>query len=117
VGDGANDPYFTFNIENSEVEIETTEVLEEKTAVIVYANAKFENELEYYIFLSDYYYGIENKLDKLGISLYDELEDIDRALVGGTMTFLLQFNFIYNPTTHETSEFEVVDIQRTDIHE
>lgn len=116
IGDGADDPYLSYNIEKSEVKIESTEVLEESGEVVVYANAKFENEVEYYMFLSDYYC-MDNSLDNFGISLYEELPDSDRALVGGDMQFLLEFNFIYNPTTHETSEFEVVDIQRTDIHE
>ena len=114
VGDGADEPSLMWNIEGSEVEIESTEVLEESGEVVVYANARFENEIEYYIFLNDYYCR-EESLDRIGISLYDEYSDIDRALVGGNMPLLLQFNFIYNPTTHETSEFEVVDIQRTDL--
>jgi len=114
VGDGADEPSLIRNIEGSEVEIESTEVLEESGEVVVYANARFENEVEYYIFLYDYYC-IEESLKKLGISLYEEYPDIDRALVGGNMPLLVQFNFIYNPTTHETSEFEIVDIRRTDV--
>lgn len=114
VGDGADEPSLMWNIEESEVEIESTEVLEESGEVVVYANARFENEVEYYIFLYDYYC-IEESLDKLGISLYEEYPDIGRALVGGNMPLLVQFNFIYNPTTHETFEFEIVDIHRTDV--
>ena len=114
VGGGADEPSLMWNIEGSEVEIESTEVLEESGEVVVYANARFENEIAYYTFLSDYY-NSEESFDELGISLYQEYTDIDRALVGGTMLLRLQFNFIYNPTTHETSEFEIVDILRIDV--
>jgi hypothetical protein len=114
IGDGADEPSLMWNIEGSQVEIESTEVLEESGEVVVYANARFENEIAYYTFLYDYY-NREERFDKLGISLYQEYTDIDRALVGGTMLLMIQFNFIYNPTTHETSEFEIVDIQRTDV--
>lgn len=113
VGDGADQPWLMCNIEGSEVEIESIEVLEERGEVVVYANAKFENEIAYHTFLSDYYCS-EESFDELGISLYREYADIDRALVGGNMALMLQFNFIYSPATHKASEFEIVDIHRID---
>ncbi len=114
LGDRADEPTLLWDIERSETQIETTEILEESGEVVVYANAKFDNEIEYYMFLDDYFC-IEDTLNDIGFSLYGTIDSSNRALVGGDLSLLVELNFIYHPTTLATTDFEVVDVQRVGI--
>jgi hypothetical protein len=112
-GEGPSFPWLAWNIENSTINIESTEVVE-GGEVVVHANAEFENEIEYSIF--GYSYDDET-FDSLGLSLYNMDSESDIAEVGGWMTFSLDFSFVYNPQNHETSGFEALDIRRIDLRD
>jgi len=111
IGDSAQDASLYWNVEDCEVEIDTTEVLDDGE-VVVYARAEFENEVQYGMFLSSFY-AESDSLEQAGVSLYNADEDIDWADVGGTMVLSLEFSFVYNPTSHEVSGFEALEVRRT----
>ena len=102
-------------IENSTINIESTEVVEEGE-VIVHANAELENEIEYSMFGYSYC-NEEETLNRLGLSLYEMDDESDVAEVGGNMTFSLDFSFVYNSENHKTSGFEALDIHRADLRD
>ena len=104
-----------WNVEGSEVEIETTELLDDGE-VVVYAKAEFENEVVYHMFLPDYYTE-DDWLAREGVNLYEAYEDIDVVQVGGSMILSLEFSFVYNPTSHNVLGFEALQIRRVYIGE
>lgn len=114
-GADANESSLYWNVEDSEVKIETTEVLDDGE-VVVYAEAEFENEVVYHMFLSEYYTE-DDWLARKGVSLYEADEDMDVAQVGGSMVLSLEFSFVYNPISHNVSGFEALEIHRVDIGE
>lgn len=112
-GEGVSFPWLAWNIENSTVNIESTEEVE-GGEIVVHADAEFGNEIEYSIFGYSYY---EETFSRLGLSLYNIDPESDIAEVGGWMTFSLDFSFVYNPENHKTSGFEALDIRRIDLRD
>ena len=113
IGEGADEPSFLWNVEEAEIEIETTEVVE-NGEVVVYASAEFENELMYWMFLSSYYTNVDY-LEVVGITPCETDEKIDSAWVSGNMVLSLHFSFVYNPSNQQVSGFKALRIYRVDL--
>lgn len=112
-GDPVTDPSLLWNVEDVEIEIESTEVLDTGD-VIVYAIAEFENEVMYWTFYSSYACD-EDSMSEYGISLYEADEEMDSAWVGGSMMLRLEFSFIYTPSDRSISGFETLAVSRINI--
>ncbi len=113
IGEGADEPSFLWDVEEAEIKIETTELVK-NGEVVVYASAKFENELMYWMLLSSYYTDVGH-LEVVGITPYETDEKRDSAWVSGNMVLSLHFSFVYNPSNQQVSGFKALRIYRVDL--
>lgn len=109
-GEPTTDPTLLWNIESSEIDLESTEEINDEE-VVIYANAVFENEVSYWTFFSNFI-NSEETMNECGISLYESDEEMDSAWVGGSMTLSLSFSFVFNKNNNQVSGFEALEIRR-----